>query len=107
MPSFPKEQNYRNRRLLDLAAECPHCFYCGETNHGHVVPCHANMQKFGKGMGEKASDVPIAFMCNLCHDLYDARMGKHLTQQERDLIFYEAACKTWLWMMQEKRLRLA
>lgn len=105
MPSFPKEKNYRNPRLLERAKDAPYCMYCRESNHGQIVACHSNSQKFGKGMGQKASDVPIAFLCGHCHSLVDGRIGPHLTQQERDLIFYEAACQTWLLCMREGWLK--
>ncbi len=106
MQPCPKDKPYRNQKLLDLASEAPHCMYCKEPNNGQVVACHSNSQKFGKGMGQRASDAPIALMCGLCHSLYDGRIGPHLTQQERDLIFYEAACKTWEWLMKEGHLEV-
>lgn len=92
---------YRNPKILRLAEECPHCMYCGESNHGQIVACHSNSQKFDKGLGQKASDVPIAYLCDQCHSLYDGRIGPHLTQRDRDMVFYEASCKSWLWLMRE------
>ena len=104
MPACPKDAHYRNQKLRDLAAECPECMYCGEPNHGQIVGCHSNSAKFGKGMGIKASDAPIAYLCRACHDLADGRLGPHLDQKFRDSVFYEGACKTWLWLMREGHL---
>lgn len=107
MPAFPKQKNYRNQKLRDLAKECPQCMYCGETNVGQVVGCHSNSHKFGKGLGCKASDAPIAFLCMACHDWVDGRDGTNSNSTERELVFYEGACKTWLWLMQNGHLILA
>ncbi len=106
MNPSPKNIPYRNPKLLHLASECPECMYCREPNRRQIVGCHSNSYKFGHSMGQKASDAPIAYMCNLCHDLCDGRIGKHLTQAERDMIFYEAACKTWEWLMREGHLEV-
>lgn len=105
MPSFPKEKNYRNKKLLDLAQEAPYCMYCKEPNHGQVVLCHSNSTQHGKGMGIKAHDIPC-YLCNLCHDLADGRIGKHLTLPERNAILYEGVYNSVLWLLQEGKLVL-
>lgn len=72
---------YRNKKLLSLAKDVPHCMRCRTQNYGQVVAAHANMQMMGKGMGIKAADVP-AYLCQTCHDAIDGRtsnsgMGTH------------------------------
>lgn len=67
--------NYRNPRLLKLAAHYP-CQYCG-ADDGTIVAAHSNRQRHGKGMGIKAHDLCIAFLCNSCHDAVD-RQNDHL-----------------------------
>lgn len=96
---------YRNKKLLALAEECPTCMYCNAPNHGQVVACHFNSIKYGKGMGQKAHDI-TAFMCNLCHDLVDGRSGD-LTKQERELVLYEGIYRTFLWLLQEGKIKVS
>ena len=66
---------YRNRKLLALAKDSPKCFCCNVDNDGTVVAAHGNLQALGKGLGHKASDWAIAFMCSGCHSSYDRRSG--------------------------------
>jgi hypothetical protein len=96
---------YRNRKLLDLARDCPHCMSCRSHNDGSVVAAHSNSQEFGKGMGIKASDAAIAFLCDDCHSLVDGRTGK-LDRFERETMFYKASMKTYVWMMEQGKLEL-
>lgn len=63
---------YRNKALLSMAAMAPQCFGCGKHNEGDVVSAHSNAQEDGKGMGLKASDACIAFLCHKCHHHVDA-----------------------------------
>ena len=62
---------YRNRKLLQLARQCPHCMLCRKPNQGDVVAAHSNQLRDGKGMGIKAHDYRIAFLCHTCHTHVD------------------------------------
>ena len=101
------DKNFRSTRILELAEECPHCMRCGRGQKGWIVACHSNSQLFGKGEGLKASDVPIAYLCGICHDLVDhPAPSEHLSRMDREYMFYMAACKTWLWLMREGYLEI-
>jgi hypothetical protein len=45
------------------------------------VAAHSNQLRHGKGMGLKASDEYVAFLCYCCHSELD--QGKNLTKQQR------------------------
>jgi 5-methylcytosine-specific restriction endonuclease McrA len=104
MPSLLKEKNYRNPRLLRLAEKSPICCICGKPNDGTVVACHSNSIQDGHGTGIKAHDLP-AFGCRECHDRVDGRIDKHLTRDERALLFYRGVYNTWLLCMREGWLK--
>lgn len=55
-------------------------------------------------MGIKAHDI-VAFGCKSCHDRVDGRIDKHLTRDERDLLFYRGVYNTWLLCMREGWLK--
>ena len=97
--------NYRNAKMLALANDAPHCMYCRELNHGHIVGCHSNSIKHGKGMGIKAHDL-VAYLCNHCHDIIDGRLGPHMSKRDRDAMFYEGAYETVLWLLINNHLEL-
>lgn len=96
--------NYRNPKLLRLASEVECCTHCGARNHGQVVACHSNSQRHGKGMSQKAHDLP-AYLCAECHDLLDGRKGS-LTRHEKDVMFLDSAFSSWLWLMQSGHLEV-
>ncbi len=98
--------NYRSPKLLKLASEAPHCFYCREPNEGQVVACHSNSQRFGKGLSLKAHDAPVAMLCLHCHQLVDGVLGPHLSKHDREAIWYEGVAFTWLWLMLEGHLEV-
>ena len=77
---------------------------CGAQD-GTVVAAHANWSDFGKGMGHKASDAAIAFMCGRCHSEID--QGAKLTKAERRSKWVEAAVKTWVWLAETGRITVA
>lgn len=89
---------YRNKKLLALAKEAPHCFRCGEYNMGQVVACHANSHLMGKATGIKAADLP-AYMCQQCHDMIDGRTGD-LSRDEKWLYWCEAAILSMHWALE-------
>lgn len=59
--------SYRNKCLLEAARYVPQCMSCGRQNDGTVVAAHSNQQRDGKGMGNKAHDYRVAYMCHRCH----------------------------------------
>lgn len=102
--------NYRNRALLNCAADAP-CQNCGADGRT-VVAAHSNKQIHGKGMGFKAHDCFVAFLCNECHDWYDGRSSYSVDPSgnwdtaERDLMFQRAMNRTWLWLWQNDKVRV-
>lgn len=62
--------NYRNVKALRAAQgePCRHCF----IQNGTIVAAHSNLGEHGKGMGIKAHDCFIAFLCHECHKNYDS-----------------------------------
>jgi len=66
-----KDRNYRNRHLLRWAKRAPRCFMCHRSNTGTVVAAHSNRLADGKGMGIKAHDYRVAFLCMNCHAYVD------------------------------------
>lgn len=65
---------YRNKKILKAARgqnctlQTPACNHNPET----VVACHSNYSSDGKGMGQKADDIFVAFGCSGCHGYLDA-----------------------------------
>lgn len=93
-----KKPVYRNKKLLALAKDAPCCFACMKSNDGSVVACHSNSQRFGKGLGIKASDAAIAFMCNRCHA--ETESGKRLTREQRTEVWEQAFIDTMVWLFE-------
>ena len=62
---------FRSRPLLDLAKLAPVCFDCMRPNDGTVVAAHSNSQRHGKGLGLKAGDNWICYICFSCHSAID------------------------------------
>ena len=63
---------YRNPKLLAAAKDRP-CTLCGSV--GTTVAAHSNALEHGHGMGIKAPDFMVAYLCQKCHDLVDGRAG--------------------------------
>ena len=79
--------NYRNKKLLEAARECPICCGCSRSNDGTVVAAHSNQLRDGKGRGLKAHDFRIAFLCHDCHNVVDCGPDSY----ESKLEFWEGA----------------
>ena len=87
---------YRNRKLLDLAHQCP-CmakFYHHCSEYQGVEPAHSDAQIWGRGHGHKSHDFAFAAMCHQSH--------MKLDDFERDLKQTEwlrayMATQEWLW----------
>lgn len=84
--TLTKRQPYRNKSILD-AAKGEACMYC-TMNDGTIVAAHSNLGADGHGMGQKADDCYIAFLCLDCHTGYDS--GK-MSQS----IFDHCMKRTW------------
>jgi len=97
--------NYRNRKLLNLAKECPFCMSCMRVNHGDVVAAHSNQIVDGKGMGIKAHDYRIAYLCGDCHMAID--QGKDMAKEQRKLRWEDAHRRTIGWLFESGHLKVA
>jgi hypothetical protein len=75
--------SYRNKKLLAHAKHSPRCFCCGVSNDGTVVAAHANGSEYGKGMGQKAHDWAIAYVCYTCHTEID--QGQQTREERKDM----------------------
>jgi hypothetical protein len=94
---------YRNKKLLSLAKGAP-CQYCGRQD-GSTVAAHSNQQRDGKGVGFKAADYRISFLCFHCHNLCDGREGK-LTKEEKREMWEEAHRKTIGYMFENGLIKV-
>ena len=87
---------YRNRRLLDVARYATECMMCDRHNCGTVVAAHSNQQRDGKGIGHKAADYRVAFLCYDCHMEIDQR--NRMTRTEKLEQWEAAHRKTIGWL---------
>lgn len=78
MTACPKFTYIRSRKLLQAVAGLP-CMHCGA--HGSTQAAHSNQSAHGKGRGIKASDVFVAALCWICHQMLD--QGSRLSRAER------------------------
>lgn len=99
---IPKRTPYRNRKILDAARgeECTmQLVGICNGNPETTVAAHSNYGEDGKGMGQKADDVFVAFACSDCHARYDQR-----PEELRD-VFHRAMKKTWRRLLDRKILK--
>ena len=89
-----KSQPYRNPKLLKLAKDAP-CALCGR--YGTTVSAHSNYTEHGKGMGRKADDAYIAFLCYPCHSELD--QGKSMNYEQKRDKWYFAMSKTYHYLL--------
>lgn len=87
---------YRNKKLLQIARTAPCCFGCMKVNQGDVVAAHSNQLRDGKGMGQKAHDFRVAYLCSACHRELD--QGKSMSKQEKLEFWEEAHRKSVEWL---------
>lgn len=93
---------YRNRKLLDLARECPECMGCHRPNDGTVVAAHSNQLRDGRGMGHKAADYRVAFLCGTCHSEID--QGKSMSREEKVAFWERAYRNTIAWWFESGKV---
>lgn len=91
--------NYRNKKILDFARECPYCMHCRASNRGQIVGAHSNWIKHGKGKGIKAHDL-VAYLCNHCHDVLDGRVDAGMSKSEKEMMFLDAVFFSTIWLLQ-------
>lgn len=94
---------YRAPKLLDAAKDAPRCFGCGKHNDGSIVAAHSNQGRDGKGMGMKAADYRVAFLCSDCHSAID--QGLSMARQERIEFWEEAHRKSIGWLFESGRVK--
>lgn len=82
---------FRSPKLLQ-SAEGQRCASCGDQR-GTTVAAHLNSVEHGKGTGIKCPDFMTADLCDVCHALYDGRMGK-LTKAEKVDLWMTAYLRT-------------
>jgi hypothetical protein len=90
---------YRNPKLLRLA-DGMSCVECG-IQDGTIVSAHSNN---GKGMGIKASDATIMFLCYRCHTEYDS--GKIMSKEEKREFAFRNNSKTLRFLLEEGYLNV-
>lgn len=73
---------FRSPKLLKGANGEP-CVLCQSV--GTTVAAHSNSQEHGRGMGHKAPDYYVAYVCQRCHDLIDGRSGGLSKDEKREL----------------------
>ena len=93
---------YRNPKLLKLAQLAP-CMACS-IDDSTIVAAHSNQGRDGKGMGLKASDAAIAYLCYKCHSSIDQGGWPKAISVK----MWEAAHrKTMRWLIEEGHLKIA
>jgi hypothetical protein len=95
---------YRNRKLLNLAHDCP-ClaqFPHACTEYQGVEPAHSDQQIFGRGHGHKSHDFAIAALCHTAHLMLDT-FERDVKQAE----WLRAHVRTMEWLWQNEKLKVA
>ena len=87
----PKYVPYRNPKILKFANGQP-CQHCG-LQDGSVVAAHSNASHHGKGLGKKADDIFVSYLCHKCHSAYDLKTLKGglraFTQEDFDRAMFK------------------
>ena len=81
--------SFRSPKLLK-AAKDQACVLCGRT--GSTVSAHCNMTEHGKGIGIKAPDCLIAWLCQACHRELDS--GRLYDREMKREMWYRAFART-------------
>lgn len=93
-------------KLLKMARLYP-CMNCGADDNT-IVACHYQGRmghKVGRGMGRKAHDAAIAFLCGQCHDIVDDRTNQ-ADEATRLAIQATAMANTWLALINDGRVEI-
>lgn len=90
--AFPKTENLRIPKLLALARGTT-CMLTTRVKHQHdhetVVAAHSDQGKHGKGLGIKAHDCFVAFICHNCHAMLPT-----IKRHEREPLFGDGMTST-------------
>ena len=92
--AFPKTENLRIPKLLALARGTT-CMLTTRVKHQHqhdhetVVAAHSDQGKHEKGLGIKAHDCFVAFICHNCHAMLPA-----MKRDDREELFGHAMLST-------------
>lgn len=81
---------FRSPKLKKAANGQP-CVLCRSV--GTTVAAHSNSLEHGRGMGHKAPDYYVAYLCQGCHDRVDGRAGG-LTKDEKRQLWVTAFIRT-------------
>ena len=73
---------FRSHKLLKAANGRP-CVLCSSV--GTTVAAHSNSLAHGRGIGHKAPDYYVAYLCQRCHDRCDGRSGGLSKVEKREL----------------------
>lgn len=101
---FPRDEEYRNPRLLELCRAVPcqsgrlHC------RGGATCAAHSNQAIHGKGGKRKAHDCFVASLCAECH--FEVDDGKSLLRERRVELWTEAWERTFLLLWESGRIVL-
>jgi len=91
-----KQTKFRCKKILQLA-KGQACTHCG-VNDGTTVAAHMDGLKSGRGIGMKAHDYLVAYLCNVCHQDYD-NSWNDFSGHGKEFAFYRAMIKTMaIWM---------
>lgn len=107
---IPKSPRWECKSLTNLSKHYD-CQHCGE--HGMSVAAHSNQQEHGKGMGKKAHDLFIAFLCHRCHTWLDQGMGMDPTgvysdsREDKAEMWRRAHDRTLLALFRDGKVRVA
>ena len=89
---------FRSRKLLDCAHDAPCLLLLAECgcSRDASVPCHSDLQRHGRGVGHKSSDLFAVPGCPVCHALFTRA---HLGRDGYELAWRRAHEQylTWLW----------
>jgi hypothetical protein len=56
----------------------------GNRRLGQCVAAHSNSLAHGRGIGHKAPDYYVAYLCQRCHDEVDGRVGGLSKEEKRE-----------------------
>ena len=94
MTALQKVKAFRSKKLTDAAEGRP-CVLCGAC--GTTVAAHSNALSHGRGMGLKAPDFMVAYVCQRHHDLIDGRAGLLAENDKREMWMRAWARTVKLW----------
>ena len=100
---------FRNRKLLDIAHSAP-CFaafphVCNQYIGCH--PAHADWQEWGRGIGHKAPDWAVAFLCGNAHREIDPKLAPSMDREQRQAEWLHAFISTQDYLWKEEKVRVA